>query len=348
VSTTRVNLDTTQYVRVTSDPLTPSSLLLQSHRDTVRIAFNTAKPATTNEVFHELGGEHPPLPVSMTEIAAWALGMTERSALTVTEQRLPIEISDRDTMGEAVFIQDQTTGVLSVPFLQDRVTLELAAATVVGSYEVEVVTGGGALVGEILELARAANGIFMQAMILAIAVGATDTITLDAPVNDVYATTDIVQTSTENLLVDGSTTEQVFSILPLPGQRGDMVRLITLIEGTDNMDYGTFGSDAGLARGCVVRVNNGDGTYRNLFNFRTNGDFALQGFDTVFHVPRQGNSTRGFSSRITWGGQSKHGVVIRLSGSLGERLEVVIQDNLTAGLNTKFKLLAEGHELQES
>jgi hypothetical protein len=89
MATSRVNLDVTQYVRVTSDPLTPSSLLLQSHRDTVRVAFSTVKPARSNDVFHELGGEHPPLNLPMVEVVVWALAMTERSALTVTEQRVP-------------------------------------------------------------------------------------------------------------------------------------------------------------------------------------------------------------------------------------------------------------------
>lgn len=257
------------------------------------------------------------------------------------------ETSARGNTGLGVFIQDQTTGVLSVPFLQDRVSLELSTATVIGEYDIEVVTGGGAAVGEILELARSSNGIFMQARILAIATGATDIITLDAQVNVIYATTDVIQTSSDNLLVDGSTTPQVFSILPLPGQAGDMVRLITLIEGTTDMDYSSFGSDTALIRGCILRINNGDDTFRNLFNFKSNGDFALQGFDTVFQTPKQGNSIRGFSSRITWGGQSKHGVVIRVDGNLGERLEIVVQDDLTAGANNNFKLLAEGHELQE-
>lgn len=93
MATTRVNLDTTQYVRVTSDPLTPSSLLLQSHRDTVRVAFSDMKPAKGNTVFHELGGEHPPLNLPFVETAAWALAMTERSALTATQQCLHVDMT---------------------------------------------------------------------------------------------------------------------------------------------------------------------------------------------------------------------------------------------------------------
>lgn len=89
MATTRVNLDTTQYVRVTSDPLVASSLLLQSHRDTVRIAFSDVKPVKGNEVFHELGGEHPPLNIPSVDTAVWALATTDRCALTATQQKLP-------------------------------------------------------------------------------------------------------------------------------------------------------------------------------------------------------------------------------------------------------------------
>lgn len=88
--TSRVNLDTTQYVRVTSDPLVASSLLIQSHRDTVRIAFSDVKPAKGNKVFHELGGEHPPFNIPRVDTAVWALATTDRCALTATQETLPV------------------------------------------------------------------------------------------------------------------------------------------------------------------------------------------------------------------------------------------------------------------
>ena len=113
------------------------------------------------------------------------------------------------------------------------------------------------------------------------------------------------------------------------------------------MDFTTFGSDAELLNGCVLRINNGDGTYKNLFNFRSNSDFFEQGFDHSFSTAKAtGNTIAGFTARVTWGGQSRHGVVIRLDGSIGESLELLIQDDLTAGGNTRFHLTAQGHEIQ--
>lgn len=254
------------------------------------------------------------------------------------------ETSDRNVTALGIFAQDQTTPVLTVPFLQGRATISLAIDTVLDSRTITLTAGHGALVGEIIELADPIVLKFMQSEVIAINV---NVITLDQPVNRVYfASTAIAQRSSSDMLINGSITPQIFSILPLPSQQGDMVRIIMEIEGTTDMDSTTFGSDDALTNGCVIRVVEPDGNFKNLFNFKSNGDFLSQGFDHSFLQPKTGNAIRGFTSRVTWGGQAKHGVVIRLDGSLNEQLQVVIQDDLTLGANTKFKITAQGHELQ--
>lgn len=254
------------------------------------------------------------------------------------------ETSDRGNTANKVFIQDQTTPILTVPFLQGRAAISLAVDTVLDSRDITLTGGHGALVGEIIELADSTVLKFMQSEVIAVN---TNVITLDQPVNRVYfASTAIAQRSSGDMLINGSITPQIFSILPLPSQQGDMVRIILEIDGSTDMDSTTFGSDVALTNGCVIRVVEPDGNFKNLFNFKSNGDFLSQGFDHSFLQPKTGNATRGFTSRVTWGGQSKHGVVIRLDGSLNEQLQVVIQDDLTLGTNTKFKITAQGHELQ--
>jgi hypothetical protein len=257
--------------------------------------------------------------------------------------RTPVEESDRGGIGVPVFVQDQTTGVLTVPFLQTKATTALAVDAVVDSREVTLVGGHGTTVGEILEIADAATQRFIQGLVLNV-VG--DVITLDKPINYPYeAATAIVVRSTDDILVDGSVTPQVFSILPLPQQNGDIVRIIWEIRSTNAMDFSTFGGAPGLVNGCVLRVNHGDGTYTNLFNFKTNGEIGEQCYD-VSYQENTGNSVRGLLARLTWGGSSKHGVVIRLDGNLGEALELVVQDNLLTG-NTRFHLTAQGHNVQD-
>ena len=75
-------LDTTKYVRVNA-ALNP--LILQSHRDSVRIAFSSVQPSKDNAAFHTLSGGDPIYSVPSLDVDVWALGMTETSSLTVTE-----------------------------------------------------------------------------------------------------------------------------------------------------------------------------------------------------------------------------------------------------------------------
>lgn len=257
-----------------------------------------------------------------------------------------IEISARGGRSVAVTLQDQTTGILPVPFLRQLATPTLAADTVVGAYTVTLTAGHGLTagnVGDILELADSTNGsFFIQIGITGVA---GDVITVDSPVNRIYTTTQsLVSISSDSLNVDGSVTPVVFSILPFSLQSGDMVRTICEMRDDAEMDFTTFGGGPALTNGCVMRVNHGDGTYSHLYNFKDNGDIIEQSFDFEFLLPKTGNSTRGFAARITWGGQSNHGAVIRLDGSLGEALEVIVQDDLT-GL-VRMHWTAQGSELQ--
>jgi hypothetical protein len=80
--TVKVNLDTTQYIQVNTS-LNP--LLLQAHRDTVRIALSAVKPSRSNTVFHLLGDGDEPLQFFSIDTDVWALAMTDRSSLVVSE-----------------------------------------------------------------------------------------------------------------------------------------------------------------------------------------------------------------------------------------------------------------------
>ena len=82
MSTSIVSLDTTQYVKVNAGYVL---MLLQAHRDSVRIAMSTLQPALDNKAFHTLGGGDNPLKIDGVDVNVWALAMTDRSSLIVTE-----------------------------------------------------------------------------------------------------------------------------------------------------------------------------------------------------------------------------------------------------------------------
>lgn len=340
MATTRANLDLTQYVRVTSDPLTPSALVLQSHRDTVRIVFSDVKPAKSNTVFHELGGEHPPLNIPMTEVAVWALAMTERSALTVTEQRVPIEISDRGDIGGAVYIQNQTTPMLDIRFLQRLGSFQLATNTDPTSRFFEALPGHNISVDDVIELGNASG--FTQSVVIGV-VG--DTIEIDEIIGDVYETGIDFNRSNSDMRVDGSTTPVVFTIKPDPGQSGDINAIKWAIQSTSSMDFSTFGSAPALRVGMMLRVKRSDGAFINLFNYKSNGALVVRGFEHYFQQ-KVGGGLHSFICEVGFNGQEQRGVVVRVDGDLGEELQLVVQDDLTAISQSLIQATAIGSGIQ--
>ncbi|MEE8598550.1 MAG: hypothetical protein V3S69_03405 [Dehalococcoidales bacterium] len=270
-----------------------------------------------------------------------------------------IETSARGGKSLAVTLQDQTTEMLDLPFLEAKVSgLTLGADTVIDTRNVTLAGGHGLTsansAGHIIELAHLADGHFYQGEILSIA---GDVVTLAPPMNDTYTVaTTVVGTGNPNMAadaatgvaIDGSSTPVVFTIKPIPGQAGDIVRVVMAATSSNDMDLTTFGGAPELVVGATLRVKRTNGTYRNLFTYKSNFDIAIHGFDTNTFLPKGGNTTKGFLARVTFGGQSKHGVVVRLDGILDEELQIVISELMdsTASGNINVSFVGEGSELQ--
>jgi hypothetical protein len=99
--------------------------------------------------------------------------------------------------------------------------------------------------------------------------------------------------------------------------------------------------------GLLFRVRRSDGSYKNLRTVDVNIEAFLWGFDNNIFTPRSQNTDHGIAFRVTFAGQSKHGVTARLDGTLLEQLECVVLDNLITGTNIDIRVIAEGSELQE-
>lgn len=90
--TVSVNLDVTQYVQVNSG-LNP--LLLQCHRDSVRVVISEVKPARSNKVFHLLGADDTPLHFHSIDTNVWVLAVTDRASLIVSETTdVPVSVNN--------------------------------------------------------------------------------------------------------------------------------------------------------------------------------------------------------------------------------------------------------------
>ena len=114
----------------------------------------------------------------------------------------------------------------------------------------------------------------------------------------------------------------------------DITRIMgTIIDGVA-MDDGKFGGIDALTNGIVLRLNNG--VISNHWNAKTNGDLGLICFDSAY-TEKAPAGENGFRFRNTYAGPSKHGVTLRLG--VGEILEILVQDNLTA--LTDFQMMAQ-------
>ena len=103
--------------------------------------------------------------------------------------------------------------------------------------------------------------------------------------------------------------------------------------------YGKFGDLAELINGVVLRGNFGDGQqYGTLTNWKRNGDIKTDMFDVEFDSRSTGGGSYGTSGRGTF---KEAGAVVRLDGDDSDKVEVYIQDDLTA--LASFTMKFQGH-----
>ena len=236
----------------------------------------------------------------------------------------------------AVNIQDQHSLALDLRFIQSQGATTVATATVAEDTTLDLTSSAGFVDGNVVGI-FSATGIFYFGKQVGAPAG--NVITLDTPIDKVFAIGDNVIRATDNLAVDGSGTTQVFQVGPVGGATAveiDITRVMGYIQDGTAMDDGMFGGITALTYGVVLRQNNG--TINNFWNVKSNGEFGLLAYDTSYSDKAPAGSY-GFKFRNTYAGQSKHGVTIRLDP--GDTLELLVQDNLT-GLEA-FNVMAQGH-----
>ncbi|MBW2560991.1 MAG: hypothetical protein JRE40_09070 [Deltaproteobacteria bacterium] len=168
----------------------------------------------------------------------------------------------------------------------------------------------------------------------------TNDITVDSPSDHEYSAGTSVCVVSTNMAVDGSVTPVIARLAPLDGTKiWKLARIIFHIGDNSAMDDSTFGGiSGGLENGCVLRKKNG--TRRNLFNVKSNGDFAERSFD-VGYDDRAPAGTYGFRARKTFNGPDRNGVVIPIDPADNEEAQLIIQDDLTSLLY--FRAVLHGY-----
>jgi len=245
-----------------------------------------------------------------------------------------------------VNIQDQHSRVIILKFNEIQNTTTLIAPTVKDTYTITVANTTGFIDGRYIILSNPDIknfGFFTQ-------VGAPvgNVITVDTPIDIVYPIGSVADATITNMNVNGSVTPRVFGLRGAPVPESDVdvtldiTRIIFHCQTDGSVDLTKFGDIAeGITRGLVLRRR--DGIITNLFNVKTNGEIAGLMFDisvSAANNPQQG--VNGFMARLTFAGQSKMGVTVRLPG--GEDLEFLVQDDLES--ITLLEVIAEGHVVE--
>ena len=138
-------------------------------------------------------------------------------------------------------------------------------------------------------------------------------------------------TGTNNANGNYSATEEIFYIQPASNEVIRLERMLILIEGRKNAfftdSYG--GISGGLTNGITVRVKDDTGVITDLtagIPVKTNGDWGGLCFDAELYPSDNGNTETYLRVRWTF---SRSGYPIRLNGANNERLEIVLNDDLS-------------------
>ena len=246
-----------------------------------------------------------------------------------------------------VALQDQTTDAIIVYFNQvhDSTALAVAVPDITTDPRIIVVDSAtGIIVGSYIILFDPTSVRFSTFFVTAVN-GVN--ITLDSPIDFEYPIGTSVDVAIVDMSVNGSVTPQVFGLRGVGTPPGievsfDVTRIIFTCIAASPVSLSLFADLSALTNGLLLRSRNA--RIKNIFNVKDNREIQGLMFDftpSVATNPAQGED--GFVSRLTFAGQNKIGVAIRLP--IGEDLEIWVQDNLL-GI-TSFRIRAEGHIVEE-
>lgn len=222
-------------------------------------------------------------------------------------------------------------------------TLSVAASK--GDTSITVASATGFNVGDKLQISDDNGGSTItcfegtEVTILAI-VG--NVFTIDVSLSNDYTIGTDVKVVQINMNVNGSLTSPItFSIEPF--NTGNDLSLWQFTRSLINMthtaesDDSKFGGILALTNGIVLRTVDGStGSIRNIVNIKTNEDMKLLMYDLIY-TDKAGGGKYGTTGRWTF---TKAEFIVELDGRNGDKVELLIQDNLTS--LTSFKIRLQG------
>jgi hypothetical protein len=239
---------------------------------------------------------------------------------------------------KSIHIEEGNTDVVNQYLHQHTATATTLAVATVGDgteYQITVVSAVGFIVGDHVHLEDGAAE-RTHPQIKAIVGNVLD---LDRRIDKAHPIgADVTKVELDLSSAIGTLpSPQEYWIQPNSNEVWHLTRILISMTHSSAGDLGLFGNLSALANGVLLRARI-DGQYSTLTNWKTNADIKLDMYDVDFDTRSGGGGTFGTSGR---GSFDRAGAVVALNGATNDRLEVYIQDDITA-LAT-FKINAQGH-----
>lgn len=170
---------------------------------------------------------------------------------------------------------------------------------------------------------------------------AGNVITLDRRLDFAHVVGDLVEhviiDMADPLFIGSLATPQIYWAGPPAGEVWHLTRILFAMGHGSAGDLGLFGDIAALTNGLTIRsiIN---GQQSTLTSWKINGDIKVDFYDVDFDVRSGGGGTHGTSGRGTF---KNAGVVVSLDGDNNDRLQVYVQDDISA--LDFFNMKAQGH-----
>lgn len=241
--------------------------------------------------------------------------------------------------GWPVNIQDQTTPPVLIPAHKVTVTTTLTATVTLDTNTCTVTSAASMTVGDMILFTSTTGDRYMWAWITVIA---GTTITISSYFDYAFESGQEVSACSTNLGVNGSATRQIFSLRAGEPAGGinltvDVTRIIIQMLTATAPVLSDFGDIAGgITNGILCRKT--DGTYQNIFTTRTNEEIQSLAYDMQLYSAL-GVTDNGLSARLTFAGQEKIGVALRISTA--EDLQFIVHDDLSS--ITDIRIMIQGH-----
>jgi len=240
--------------------------------------------------------------------------------------------------GSPLVVLDEVAGtIINTPISLDGTPTTLTANATAGTNSITVASTAGISIGSTLKIYNAAQTLYEYKFpkVLNI-VGLV--LTLDHPLDNSFSSGDIVcPTSTAMNVVGTLASPITFKLIPTDSNLYHITKLVVTMTDATAGDLGTLGGMAAVTNGIVFRVRR-NSKFLTLGVWKANSDLANGLFTVQFDARSGGGGAYGVVATLDLVLTRS---VLALDGTLGDRLEILIQDNMTGLIS--MAVLAQGH-----